>query len=61
MNSWIQVFAAIGACALKLWELLKLATDAKALTDVEVETRLKRIDACYDRDAAEVRRIIRGS
>ena len=61
MTNWVQVFAAVGACALKLWELLKLATDARALSAEEVETRLKRIDDCYDRDAAEVRRIIRGS
>lgn len=58
--NWVKVFAAIGAAALKLWELLKLATDAKALTESEIETRLKRIDEQYTRDANEVRRIFKG-
>lgn len=56
----MKVLMAIGATILKLYELLKLAGRAEAMTDTEVEAKLDAIDASYERDAAKVRRVFRG-
>ena len=56
----IKVLMAIGATILKLYELLKLAGRADAMTDTQLQSSIDAIDARYEADAARVRRTFGG-